>query len=92
MARFYGSVQGQRGEAHRLGHSAIETVAASWRGGVKVTLSPVPGDDTGAVWVRIETVKWMGEGTGPRVLYDCPLADLALPALARLSQGKPDAP
>lgn len=35
MARFMGAVQGQRGEAHRLGHSSVEVVAASWRGAAR---------------------------------------------------------
>ena len=54
MARFIGYVQGQRGEASRLGSpsSGIEAEARGWNVGVKVT-GHVNGDgaDTFAVFV-----------------------------------------
>jgi hypothetical protein len=40
MAHFYGTVQGNRGEASRLGSkdSGLETLAASWAGAIRVSL------------------------------------------------------
>ena len=39
MAKFYGSVVGNRGEATRLGHSRIKTAARSWDGSVVTELT-----------------------------------------------------
>lgn len=46
MARFYGTIQGARGEATRLGHasSGLRVTAQSWEGRVYVNLS-ADGDD-----------------------------------------------
>jgi hypothetical protein len=40
MAHFYGTINGQRGQASRLGGKAsgLTTYAASWQGAVKVSL------------------------------------------------------
>jgi hypothetical protein len=38
MARFYGSVQGDRGEATRLGHRQLHVSARSWEGSVSIDL------------------------------------------------------
>lgn len=72
MARFYGSVQGSRGEAHRLGHSDVTTIAASWNGGVQTTM--YRGDD-GVPMVRLETIRWHGRGEAT-LLFDGSLATL----------------
>jgi len=85
MAKFYGSVRGQRGEAHRLGHSSMTTIAASWSGGVQVTMhQPADADEP---WVRIETIAWRGNGRS-NLVYDGPLSSMqsaspAEPAYAR---------
>lgn len=71
MAKFYGSVQGQRGEAHRLGHSSIEVVAASWNGAVQVTMR----EEDGEIRVRIEKVRWQDAGANT-LCFEGPLASL----------------
>lgn len=38
MARFRGTVQGTRGQAHRLGHTAIEVTCDGWHAGVRVEM------------------------------------------------------
>lgn len=38
MARFYGTVQGQRGEATRLGHSGLTSTTRSYAGSVIVMM------------------------------------------------------
>ena len=47
MARFYGELQGGRGEATRLGHasSGLRTEACSWNGAVKVILRAENDED-----------------------------------------------
>lgn len=59
MAKLYGSVQGSRGQAHRLGASSLRTVAASWEGSVKVWLFE-RGSETHCA---IELDTWHGAGT-----------------------------
>ena len=53
MAHFYGTVQGTRGEASRLGtkNSGLRTVAASWAGSIEVWLghNDTTGEDTFSV-------------------------------------------
>ena len=39
MAKFYGSVIGNRGEATRLGHTRIKTAARSWDGSIVTELT-----------------------------------------------------
>ena len=39
MAKFYGSVVGNRGEAARCGHSRIKTAAQSWNGSIVTELT-----------------------------------------------------
>jgi hypothetical protein len=61
MARYYGSTQGGKGEAHRLGGKAsgIRTLAATWGQGVEVTIEPQPGEvgkDAGNDTVTIRLV------------------------------------
>lgn len=61
MARFYGTVQGGRGQASRLGHpnSGLTTVAHSYTGRIRVDLFDRKGEDhcritfeNDRVWVR----------------------------------------
>ena len=54
MARFYGSVKGSRGEAHRLGttSSSLVTRTASWHGAVKTLI--YAHDDGDCVHVTLE--------------------------------------
>jgi hypothetical protein len=70
MARFYGSIQGCRGQATRLGGagSGLRTVAASWSGSVKVYLR----DHDGVDWCHVTLDTWNGAGKA-QVLYDGPV-------------------
>jgi hypothetical protein len=70
MAKFYGAVRGQRGEATRLGgkKSGIETIAASWQGAVKVELYDRDGKD----FARVSLMPWHGHGTNA-IIYDGPV-------------------
>lgn len=79
MAEFYGTLQGARGEATRLGHksSGITTTAASWKGAIRTRLYDVEGV-TNAV---IELTPWHGTGEY-RELYRGPLAELAKKGIA----------
>lgn len=69
MAKFMGTVQGERGEASRLAHHELTTVAASWNGAVQTTMYEVRG----AIWCRIETISWQGHGRH-NLLFDGPLS------------------
>lgn len=68
MADFYGTVQGQRGKATRLGHHSIEAVAASWEGAVEVVMSERDGE----TWVEINKRPWHGRGAHAAI-YSGPL-------------------
>lgn len=59
MARFFGSTQGERGQAHRLGHHRLEVVAASWRGAITVELWT---DADGVERYRVARTAWKGHG------------------------------
>jgi hypothetical protein len=71
MAHFYGTVQGQRGRASRLGskQSGLDVTAASWQGAVSVTLREVDGVDH----ATISLIQWNGAGTR-RIIYDGPVS------------------
>lgn len=58
MAAFYGEVQGGRGSARRLGHSHLTTIAASWDGAIRVSLTR----DHGQVGYEVHRVPWHGRG------------------------------
>lgn len=62
MAHFYGTLQGNRGEATRSGSkdSGLTAVAASWDGAVKTTLHY--DEATGLNHYRVETIPWRGKG------------------------------
>jgi hypothetical protein len=71
VAHFYGTVQGARGEASRLGNKAsgLQAIAASYSGAVEVELQHRDGVDYARVCLR----PWMGEGVD-RVLFDGPVS------------------
>jgi len=74
MATFYGSVQGCRGEVHRLGgeKSGMNTVCASWDGAVRCWAFIRDG----VPWVHVALGQWTN-GAGPYpeiVLYDGPFS------------------
>ena len=72
MANFYGIVQGNRGEATRMGSpkSGLQTVCASWNGAVRC--SAFVGPD-GQDMVNIVLEPWRGHGPTSRVLYSGPM-------------------
>ena len=71
MAHFYGTLQGNRGRASRLGSkdSGLDVTAASWEGSVRVYLRHEKGVDT--AFVSLEP--WYGKGES-RVLYNGPVS------------------
>lgn len=71
MARFYGVLNGGRGDVSRLGHKStgLTTYAASWAGAVRVSLYV---NALGTDCARVELVEHRGEGTRA-VLYDGPV-------------------
>ena len=60
MARFYGSTQGERGQAHRLGHRGMNVTAASWAGAISVELWT---DSEGVERYRVARTAWKGHGS-----------------------------
>jgi len=72
MAHFIGSVQGQRGEASRLGgkKSGLTAYAASWQGGVRVSL--YYDETTGKDRVCVALAKHYGAGSD-HVIYEGPV-------------------
>jgi hypothetical protein len=71
MAKFYGRVQGDRGEATRLGHSGMDVTCASWGGAVTTSMR----DDHGVTYVTILLSRWHGAGVDA-IIYDGPLEAL----------------
>jgi hypothetical protein len=61
MSHFYGTLQGQRGEATRCGSKAsgITTVAASWKGAVEVSVFV---DEQGRDCFSVAQRTWRGAG------------------------------
>jgi len=73
MAHFYGTLQGGRGEASRLGHksSGLRVCAASWQGSVRVYLEHDEKTGEDVAIVRLEP--WRGKGES-RILYQGPVS------------------
>ena len=71
MSRFYGVVQGNRGDAHRTGstESGIDATAASWAGAVTAKVYVGEGDED---WVDVRFCKWSGCGSDLS-LYEGPV-------------------
>lgn len=77
MARFYGTVQGARGEATRLGHADLHVTAQSFAGDVVVKMWR---DNDDKEWVEIGARKHDGGGS-THCLYLGKVADLlSMPA------------
>ena len=62
ISRFYGVVQGNRGDAHRGGsaESGMQTQCASWSGAVQC--NAYVDDETGEDNVKIKFIPWRGRG------------------------------
>jgi hypothetical protein len=78
MAKFYGSCQGDRGEATRLGHTGLITTAASWDGCIKVELK----ERDGVIWADVWSDTWHGSGR-KQDIYSGPVGALIVPAGVR---------
>lgn len=74
MAHFYGTLQGARGEATRLGtkNSGLMTTTCSYEGKVRMTLTYDP--ELGCDIARVELARHMGSGT-ERLLYEGPVGE-----------------
>lgn len=68
MAQFYGTLQGQRGEATRLGgkSSGLRTTAAGWGGAIRVNVWH--DEESGEDQFRVELTPWHGSGGNTQVL------------------------
>lgn len=76
MSHFYGTLQGNRGEATRQGSkkSGIETSTASWEGAIHTRA--FYNEETGNDWVRVTLGQWMGRGQSPsKILYYGPIGE-----------------
>lgn len=75
MAHFYGTINGARGQASRLGNktSGLETVTASWQGAVRTHLYVKDNID----YVRVSLIPWRGAGIN-QVLYEGPVSGRAV--------------
>ena len=74
MARFYGTVQGARGEATRLGHAntGLYVTAQSYSGDIVVELYAVGDND----YCRITARNHVGKAYQHTALYDGPITTL----------------
>jgi hypothetical protein len=72
MAEYYGAVQGNGGEVHRLGSkvSGLTTSAASWQGSVHVYLKT---DENGRVLADVQLRPWHGGGTYKNIASGLPV-------------------
>lgn len=77
MARFYGTIQGSRGPASRLGHKHLEVNARSYSGDVRVTLyAPDAESSTDHVCIAARDHDSSGDTV---TLYRGPIRDLLAP-------------
>lgn len=64
MAHFYGTIQGNRGEASRCGVDSYYAVAAGWHGAIKVRLYR---DENDIDWFSVYLIPW-GASSGQDLL------------------------
>lgn len=69
MARMYGSVQGNRGDAHRLGHNKMITYCATVSGAIRCEAFIGP---KGQDYVLVSMEPWQGAGMH-RTIYRGPI-------------------
>lgn len=77
MARMYGSVQGARGETHRLGHKSMRTYCATTSGAIKCEAFIGPND---VDYVHVSMELWQGAGMH-RTIYRGPIGKYTRAAL-----------
>lgn len=72
MAHFYGTLQGNRGEATRMGHkgSGITTYTASWEGAIRVYA--YYDEEKKQDFVVVSKTAWHGRGDS-KELYHGPI-------------------
>jgi len=70
VSRFYGSIQGERGEATRQGHHGIRGHLRGWNVGVAVECHPAPDGEGGAAsdWAHASVTGGSGS------YWDCTVA------------------
>jgi hypothetical protein len=70
MSHFYGTLQGNRGEATRCGSagSGVRTYAAGWRGAICATIYQETIDGEDVDMFRVSLVPWHGSGGMSQVL------------------------
>lgn len=73
MARFYGSVQGNRGQATRLGHTTLDVSAQSYNGDIRVQLYDHEGTDWCRIWAEVHKNRGGGDTF---TIYCGPISDL----------------
>ena len=66
MAKFYGSIQGNRGEATRLGHSSIKSSVQSYDGSVQTELTY---SECGELMLRVTIAENESSSYGKTVFY-----------------------
>jgi len=71
MANFYGTVQGGRGKATRLGHNYLDVTAQSYEGSVIVRLFELDGTQHASIRVGAGST-----GQGTYSLYSGPIKGL----------------
>lgn len=74
MSQFYGTLNGNRGEATRCGtkKSGIVTHAASWKGAVRACV--YWNEEEQEDWAIVTLTQWQGAGCyPPRELYNGPV-------------------
>jgi len=79
MAHFYGTLQGNRGQATRCGSkdSGVTTVCASWSGAVRCeAYQEERSDGVKEDWVVVSMIPWHGAGAN-RVLYRGPIGEFS---------------
>ena len=88
MAHFYGTAQGNRGEATKGGSkdSGMETYCASWEGAIRC--SAWYDEDEEKDMVRVEKVRWKGAGQN-RLLYEGPIGSARRKYKPRVKKERP---
>lgn len=87
MAHFYGTLQGNRGQASRCGTkgSGLHIRAGSWQGGIQVDLEYDPA--TGTNMAYVSQIKWRNGVGVNKVLYSGPVGEVPATSSAPLKIG-----
>jgi hypothetical protein len=85
MARMYGSVRGNRGDAHRLGHNKMITYCATTSGAIRCEAFI---HTNGTDWVHVSMETWQGAGMR-RTIYRGPIGKFTRASLGETIDWKP---